>query len=65
MIALFKKLMQLVLLQLMTDIHVASNYIQLLVDTLFRQGQVQTCAQKERFLFYQILDLLLNKYAEG
>ncbi|VDK78265.1 unnamed protein product, partial [Onchocerca ochengi] len=47
---------------LMSDSHVTISCIQLLVETLFRRGQVQTCAQKERYLFYQILDILLNKY---
>ncbi|VDO80925.1 unnamed protein product [Onchocerca flexuosa] len=49
----------------MSDSHVTISCIQLLVETLFRRGQVQACALKERYLFYQILDILLNKYYKG
>ncbi|CAG9532510.1 unnamed protein product [Cercopithifilaria johnstoni] len=49
---------------LMSDLHLANNYIQCLIDTLFGKRQVQIYAQKERFLFYQILDILLNKYSK-
>ncbi|KAL3986387.1 Dos2-interacting transcription regulator of RNA-Pol-II family protein [Acanthocheilonema viteae] len=47
---------------LMSNLHMTSNYIQRLFDTLFGKRQVQIYAQKERFLFYQILDILLYKY---
>ncbi|VDK82961.1 unnamed protein product [Litomosoides sigmodontis] len=50
---------------LMSDLYLAHNYIERLFDTLFGKGQVQIHTQKERFLFYQILDILLEKYSKG
>ncbi|KAM3716454.1 MMS19 nucleotide excision repair protein [Dirofilaria immitis] len=47
---------------LMSHLHISTKYIRLIVETLFRRGQVQICFQKERYLFYQILDALLNQY---
>uniref|UniRef100_A0A0R3RQM4 MMS19 nucleotide excision repair protein n=1 Tax=Elaeophora elaphi TaxID=1147741 RepID=A0A0R3RQM4_9BILA len=49
---------------IMNDLHIANNYIRRLVDVLFGQQQVQTYAQRERFLLYQILDILLDKYSK-
>ncbi|VDM98506.1 unnamed protein product [Thelazia callipaeda] len=61
-LAAVKKLVSFFHIQLMKSPHLAVDYIQVVVEKLFHQEQVQTFSQKERYVFYQILDILLTKY---